>query len=107
MCQNKINSIIKICLAKTFWKKIGRILLVLALLGFSQLLVLSASSLDLFRYMLPITLPSKIVFVDEMVILKSNKMDEPVNAADDSEEGRKWAEYLKNLSSDDFGKYKV
>jgi bifunctional DNase/RNase len=47
------------------------------------------------------------IFVDEMVFLKSNKMDEPVHAADDSEEGRKWAEYLKNLSSDDFGKYKV
>jgi len=26
---------------------------------------------------------------------------------DDSEEGQKWAEYLKNLSPEDFGKYKV
>jgi hypothetical protein len=47
------------------------------------------------------------IFVDEMVFLKSNRKDEPVRAADDSEEGQKWAEYLKNLSSDDFGKYKV
>jgi len=47
------------------------------------------------------------IFVDEMVFLKSCKSDEPVCAADESEEGRKWAEYLKNLSSDDFGKYKV
>lgn len=47
------------------------------------------------------------IFVDEAVFLKSGKNDEPVYAADDSEEGRKWAEYLKNLSSDDFGKYKV
>lgn len=69
MCQNKINSIIKIYLAKTFWKKLGKILLVLALLGFSQLLVLSAASFDLFRYMLPITLPSKVVFVDEITRL--------------------------------------
>ena len=47
------------------------------------------------------------IFVDEMVFLKSNKDNEPVYAADDSEEGQKWADYLKNLSSDDFGKYKV
>ena len=47
------------------------------------------------------------IFVDEMVFLKSTKNDEPVRAADDSEEGQKWAEYLKNLSTDDFGKYKV
>jgi uncharacterized protein len=47
------------------------------------------------------------IFVDETVFLKSNKNNEPVHAADDSEEGRKWAEYLKNLSSDEFGKYKV
>jgi bifunctional DNase/RNase len=47
------------------------------------------------------------IFVDEMVFLKSNKTDEPFSAADDSEEGQKWADYLKNLSADDFGKYKV
>ena len=47
------------------------------------------------------------IFVDEKVFLKSNKIDEPAHASDDSEEGQKWAEYLKNLSSEDFGKYKV
>jgi bifunctional DNase/RNase len=47
------------------------------------------------------------IFVDETVIMKSNRNDEPVSAADNSEEGRKWSEYLKNLSSEDFGKYKV
>jgi uncharacterized protein len=47
------------------------------------------------------------IFVDEMVFLKSTKNDEPVHASDDSEEGKKWAEYLKNLSLNDFGKYKV
>jgi hypothetical protein len=26
---------------------------------------------------------------------------------DESEEGKKWADYLKNLSPEDFGKYKV
>jgi uncharacterized protein len=47
------------------------------------------------------------IFVDEKVFLKSNKNDEPVHVADDSEEGQKWSEYLKNLSTEDFGKYKV
>jgi bifunctional DNase/RNase len=47
------------------------------------------------------------IFVDDTVMLKSNVPNEPGIAADDSEEGQKWAEYLKNLSSDDFGKYKV
>jgi len=28
-------------------------------------------------------------------------------AADKSEDGEKWAEYLKKLSADDFGKYKI
>lgn len=47
------------------------------------------------------------IFVDETVIRKSTANDEPGVAADNSEEGQKWAEYLKNLSTDDFGKYKV
>jgi uncharacterized protein len=47
------------------------------------------------------------IYVDEIVFHKSIKNDEPIHAADDSEEGQKWAEYLKNLSTDDFGKYKV
>lgn len=47
------------------------------------------------------------IFVDEVVFQKSSEKDEPVSAADDSEEGRKWAEYLKNLTTGDFGKYKV
>ena len=32
---------------------------------------------------------------------------ESIEVADDSEQGKKWAEYLKNLSQEDFGKYKV
>ena len=41
-------------------------------------------------------------------VLKKVKQ-EPVSGemADDSEEGRKWAEYLASLSNEDFGKYKV
>jgi bifunctional DNase/RNase len=47
------------------------------------------------------------IFVDEIVYQKSAKDTESVRAEDDSDEGKKWAEYLKNLSPDDFGKYKV
>ena len=47
------------------------------------------------------------IFVDEKVFLKSSNKDETVHAADNSEEGQKWAKYLNNLSSNDFGKYKV
>jgi hypothetical protein len=38
---------------------------------------------------------------------KSKISDGETEVADTSEEGKKWADYLANLSSDDFGKYKV
>lgn len=47
------------------------------------------------------------IYVDEKVIEKSAQVDEQVEIADDSEEGKKWADYLESLSPDDFGKYKV
>ncbi len=47
------------------------------------------------------------IYVDEKVMEKSKLNREPGEVADESEEGKKWAEYLKNLSPDDFGKYKV
>jgi bifunctional DNase/RNase len=47
------------------------------------------------------------IFVDEKVIQKSQRVETDGEAADESEEGQKWAEYLKNLSPEDFGKYKV
>lgn len=47
------------------------------------------------------------IFVDEIVLRKSQKSDGPVDVADESEEGKKWADYLDGLSSEDFGKYKV
>ncbi|MBR9981539.1 MAG: bifunctional nuclease family protein [Desulfatitalea sp.] len=47
------------------------------------------------------------IYVDEKVIEKSKKGDGEVEVLDQSEEGKKWAEYLENLSPEDFGKYKV
>ena len=47
------------------------------------------------------------IFVDEKVIEKSQKGNEDIEILDQSEEGKKWAEYLEKLSPEDFGKYKV
>lgn len=47
------------------------------------------------------------IFVDEKVMEKSKISHENVEVLDESEEGKKWAEYLENLSPEDFGKYKV
>lgn len=47
------------------------------------------------------------IYVDHEVIEKAKQGSEKVEVADDSEEGKKWAEYLENLSQEDFGKYKV
>ena len=46
------------------------------------------------------------IFVDERVMEKS-KVGKSGEALDDSEEGKKWADYLEKLSPEDFGKYKV
>jgi len=50
------------------------------------------------------------IFVAEQVIEKSKSppsSGEAGEALDESEEGKKWAEYLENLSDEDFGKYKI
>jgi hypothetical protein len=49
------------------------------------------------------------IYVDEKVIaaLIPREGGKPIEMEDDSEEGKKWAEYLDKLSPDDFGKYKV
>ncbi|MFO7709843.1 MAG: bifunctional nuclease family protein [Desulfobacterales bacterium] len=47
------------------------------------------------------------IFVDDSVIQHSKLREGDVEIADTSEEGKKWAEYLEKLSTDDFGKYKV
>lgn len=47
------------------------------------------------------------IYVDERVIEKSKTVEKDAEVVDKSEEGKKWAEYLENLSPDDFGKFKV
>ncbi|MCJ7772264.1 MAG: bifunctional nuclease family protein [Desulfobacterales bacterium] len=47
------------------------------------------------------------IYVDEKVIEKSKIGDGISDIHDKSEEGKKLAEYLANLSPEDFGKYKV
>ncbi|MFP4476744.1 MAG: bifunctional nuclease family protein [Desulfatibacillaceae bacterium] len=47
------------------------------------------------------------ILAEEEVITKSASLHEPGEAEDQSEEGKKWAEYLEGLSPEDFGKYKM
>ncbi len=47
------------------------------------------------------------IFVDESVVNELKTTDGNYEAADESDQGKKWEEYLKNLDPDDFGKYKV
>lgn len=55
------------------------------------------------------------IFIDEKVVdaakntftLETEESFEDVEPIDNSDEGQKWADYLKNLSPEDFGKYKV
>ena len=47
------------------------------------------------------------IYVHEKVIELSKMKDEDAEMLDESEEGKKWAEYLENLNPEDFGKYKV
>jgi bifunctional DNase/RNase len=47
------------------------------------------------------------IYVEDSVMQQSKIGDGKAEAVDTSEEGKKWADYLENLSPDDFGKYKV
>ncbi len=47
------------------------------------------------------------IFIDDAVIAKSRPFEAEAEASDQSEEGRKWKEYLEKLNPDDFGKYKI
>ncbi|MCF8049847.1 MAG: bifunctional nuclease family protein [Desulfobacterales bacterium] len=47
------------------------------------------------------------IYVDEKVIEKSKPTDDKGEPVDQSKEGKKWTDYLENLSPEDFGKYKV
>ena len=47
------------------------------------------------------------IFVEDSVMQKSKMPDGEMEVMDTSEEGKKWADYLENLSPEDFGKFKV
>ncbi len=47
------------------------------------------------------------IYVDDKIIEQSQMFDTDYEMTDDTEEGKKWAEYLEKLTPDDFGKYKV
>jgi len=47
------------------------------------------------------------IYVDDKIFEKSQMVEGDYEVLNKSEEGKKWAEYLENLSPEDFGKYKV
>ncbi len=47
------------------------------------------------------------IFVDESVVDSLKVKNGEYETVDDSDQGKKWETYLKNLSPEDFGKYKV
>jgi hypothetical protein len=47
------------------------------------------------------------IYVDDSVVQQLKVKNGEFEVADDSDQGQKWAEYLKNLSPEDFGKYKI
>lgn len=47
------------------------------------------------------------IFVDDRVMAQSGPGRTDGQIVDDSEEGKKWAEYLESLDPEDFGKYTV
>ncbi len=72
--------------------------------GEAQSFILDARPSDAIAIALRFEAP---IYVDEKVIEKSKRGEGDVEVLDQSEEGKKWAEYLENLSPEDFGKYKV
>jgi len=47
------------------------------------------------------------IYVDDRVVDNLKVKNGEYEIVDDSDQGKKWEEYLKNLSPEDFGKYKV
>jgi len=47
------------------------------------------------------------IYVDDKIFEKSQMVEGDFEVLNKSEDGKKWAEYLENLSPEDFGKYKV
>jgi len=47
------------------------------------------------------------IYVEDKVMQQSKMGDGEAEVLDTSEEGKKWADYLENLSPEDFGKFKI
>jgi len=47
------------------------------------------------------------IYVDDKIFEKSQMVEGDYEVLNKSEDGKKWADYLENLSPEDFGKYKV
>lgn len=47
------------------------------------------------------------IYVDDVVVDNLKAKNGQYETVDESDQGKKWENYLKNLSPDDFGKYKV
>ncbi len=47
------------------------------------------------------------IYVDDVVVDRLRGKDGEYEIEDDSDQGKKWEKYLKELSPEDFGKYKV
>lgn len=47
------------------------------------------------------------IYVDDKIFEKSQMLEGDYEVLNQSEEGKKWTEYLENLNPEDFGKYKV
>lgn len=60
------------------------------------------------RFKAPIYMEEKVIeLAGETFAVEHSDEFQNVDLVDKSDEGKKWAEYLKNLSEDEFGKYKV
>ncbi len=47
------------------------------------------------------------IYVDDKIFEKSQITESDYEVLNKTEEGKKWAEYLENLSPEEFGKYKI
>lgn len=59
------------------------------------------------RFDAPIFVDKKVIDQSAITLDAGDSQDSDAEALDQSEDGKKWAEYLERLDPDDFGKYKV
>jgi bifunctional DNase/RNase len=59
------------------------------------------------RFDAPIYIDDDVIRKSQAVIERNKAQDKDAEVLDTSEDGEKWAEYLKKLDPEDFGKYKV